>query len=36
MLSGKRRHWCPSFEYLAIDDTMIEFKKCKCNIDDWD
>lgn len=32
MLSGGKRHWCPAFEYSAIDDTMPEFDKCKCDL----
>jgi len=33
MLFGKQRHWCPCHGNIAIDDTMIEFESCDCNLE---
>ena len=30
VLTGKYAHWCPDFDYLAIDETVDEFKYCQC------
>ena len=34
LLTGKFAHWCPSWDYLCIDETCDpEFKYCEC---EWD
>ena len=30
LLTGKFAHWCPDFDYLAIDETVDEFQYCQC------
>jgi hypothetical protein len=30
VLTGERRHWCPEWHYLPVDETTEEFVKCRC------
>lgn len=32
-LSGKLKHFCPDWDYMAIDETMPEFEACTCRSD---
>ena len=29
-LEGEKRHYCPDFDYLPIDETCKEFNTCTC------
>lgn len=29
-LSGKQKHFCPDWDYMAIDETCREFEACTC------
>lgn len=30
VLTGEKRHWCPEYDYLPIDETCSEMKYCHC------
>lgn len=30
VLTGNKCHWCPDWDYLAIDETCREFEVCTC------
>ena len=34
VLTGKYAHWCPEFDYLPIDETLIEFEYCLCKFEE--
>ena len=34
VLTGKYAHWCPSFDYLPIDETVVEFEFCLCEFEE--
>ena len=29
-LKGQRKHYCPEWDFMAIDETMPEFEACYC------
>ncbi len=29
-LSGKLKHYCPDWDFMAIDETCLEFDACLC------
>lgn len=31
-LKGAKRHYCPDWDYMAIDETTPEFEACTCNL----
>ena len=33
VLKGEKKHFCPDFDYLPIDETCWEFEYCVCK---WD
>lgn len=33
-LTGKRAHYCPEWDYMAIDETCVEFEYCACKFED--
>lgn len=32
-LTGKKKHFCPDWDYMAIDENCDEFEACTCNIE---
>lgn len=33
LLSGEKRHYCPEWDYMPIDETCeFEFEACSCNV----
>ena len=32
ILTGEKRHWCPEWDYLPIDETCIEIEYCNCKL----
>jgi hypothetical protein len=34
VLTGKKRHWCPEWDFLPIDETSPEFESCTCDLDE--
>lgn len=30
-LTGQKRHYCPDWDFLPIDETCMEFEACTCN-----
>ncbi len=30
-LTGSKRHYCPDWDFLPIDETCMEFEACTCN-----
>jgi hypothetical protein len=30
VLTGNSAHWCPDWDFLPIDETVIEFESCAC------
>lgn len=30
LLKGKHKHYCPEWDYMAIDETCPEYKACLC------
>lgn len=34
VLTGNKRHYCPEFDYLPIDETCSEFEFCSCLFDE--
>ena len=32
-LQGKRKHFCPDWDGMAIDDTMMEIEGCICDFE---
>ena len=34
VLTGKYAHWCASFDYLPIDETVVEFEFCLCEFEE--
>ena len=32
ILTGEKRHWCPDWDYLPIDETCDEFEACTCKL----
>ena len=33
VLTGKRAHWCPEWDFLPVDETCAEFETCTCVLD---
>lgn len=31
-LTGRYKHYCPDWDYMAIDETCPEFESCLCNL----
>jgi len=34
VLYGEKKHWCPEWDFLPIDDTCPEFQSCICYSED--
>lgn len=32
ILSGEKKHWCPDWDFLPIDETCGEMEGCTCRI----
>lgn len=32
-LKGVHKHYCPDWDYMAIDETCVEFESCLCDKD---
>jgi hypothetical protein len=34
-LKGNYKHYCPDWDFMAIDETCPEYEACTCSIENW-